>query len=226
MVGYYRLNEFGFKLAAGAHIVRRSDYTALSEANQILSEAEAASNKIRHQANEAYQREKRRGYEDGLREARIESVGQLLQESRDLDQGLQAIERDLSRLVVACVRKFIDGFDNVVRAEAFVQAAMKQMRREKAAELRVPTALYAHFREKIGAIASEFPEIKLVDVVEDSTLEPSRLILETSIGRVDGNIAQRLADLETVIRSAHAKATADALDSIAALGNTQSGAEP
>jgi type III secretion protein L len=91
---------------------------------------------------------------------------------------------------------------------------MKQMRREKVAELRVSSSLHEHFRARISAIASEFPEVRLVDVVEDSTLEPSRVILETSIGRVDGDIAQRLDDLETVIRSAHAKASADALDAL------------
>jgi type III secretion protein L len=226
MVGYYRLNEFGFKLAAGAHIVRRSDFAALQEASALLSEAEAASTQIRHQANETYHREKRRGYEDGLVEARIQSVGQLLDENRELDQGLLGIERDLARLVTDCVRKFIDGFDDIVRAETFVKAALKQMRREKVAELRVPTCRYGHFLEKIAAIASEFPEIKLVDVVEDPSLEPSRIILETSIGRVDGNIDQRLDDLEAVIRSAHARASVDALDAMSTLRSAETGIEP
>jgi hypothetical protein len=47
---------------------------------------------------------------------------------------------------------------------------------------------------------------ELVDVVEDSTLEGSHIILETSIGRVDGNIGQRLSDLDVIIHRAHASA--------------------
>ena len=81
-----------------------ADFAALKEANQILAEAEAASTEIRHQANEAYHREKRRGYEDGLVEARIRSVEQLLHESRELDQGLLGVERETSAHKVAPVR--------------------------------------------------------------------------------------------------------------------------
>jgi type III secretion protein L len=221
VVGYYRLNELDFKLAAGAHIVPRSEFAAVEQANHLLSQAEATCARIIREAEEAYQSEMRRGYEDGLVEARIQSVGQLLQENRELDQGLLEIQRDLARLVVDCVRKLVDGFDDVTRAEALVKAAMRQMRRENAAELRVPTSLHEHFRQRIAAILGEFPEVQLVDVVEDSTLEPPRIILETSIGRVDGNLAQRLDDLETVIRSAHARDSADALDALTTLAEPE-----
>jgi type III secretion protein L len=219
VVGYYRLSELGFKLAAGAHIVRRSEFAAIEQANRLLAQAEATCAQMLEQAEKSYQDETRRGYEDGLVEARIQSVGQLLTENRELDQGLLEIQRDLARLVVDCVRKLVDGFDDVSRAEALVKAAIRQMRREKVAELRVSPALHEHFRERISAITSEFPEVQLVDVVEDPTLDSSRIILETSIGRVDGNIEQRLDDLETVIRSAHAKASADALDALIADGD-------
>jgi type III secretion protein L len=225
VVGYYRLNELDFKLAAGAHVVPRSEFAAVEQANHLLSEAEATCARIIREAEEAYQSEMRRGYEDGLVEARIQSVGQLLQENRELDQGLLEIQRDLARLVVDCVRKLVDGFDDVTRAEALVKAAMRQMRRENVAELRVPTSLHEHFRQRIAAILSEFPEVQLVDVVEDSTLEPPRIILETSIGRVDGNLAQRLDDLETVIRSAHARDSADALDALTTLGGPEAETE-
>jgi type III secretion protein L len=225
VVGYYRLNELEFKLAAGAHIVPRPEFAAVEEANRLLSQAEATCAQILQRAEEAYQNEMRRGYEDGLVEARIQSVGQLLNENRELDQGLLEIQRDLARLVVDCVRKLVDGFDDVTRAEALVKAAMRQMRRENVAELRVPSSLHRHFRERIGAILSEFPEVQLVDVVEDSTLEPPRIILETSIGRVDGNLARRLDDLETVIRSAHARDAADALDALTTAADAAAGME-
>ncbi|GMP12233.1 type III secretion system stator protein SctL [Bradyrhizobium sp. TM239] len=214
MVGYYRLKEFDYALAAGAHILPRSEFAAIEQANRLIADAEAAAAELRYRAELSYQSETRRGYEDGLVEARIRSVGQLIEESRTLDVGLVAIERDLSRLVVECVRKLVDGFDDFARAEALVKAALRQMRREKSAELRVSPHLHAHFRERIAAILHEFPEVQLVDLVEDPTLQGSRIILETGVGRIDGNIAERFAELEAVIRSAHAKAAADVLDAL------------
>ncbi len=216
MVAYYRLKDFGFTMAAGGYVVPRSEFAAMEEASRLLAQAEATCAEILEQARETYENEKRRGYEEGLANARIESIGQLIRESSDLDQGLRAVERDLARIVAEFVHKLLVGVDKSVRAEAVVRAALRQMRQEKRGELRVPTALYEHFRERIADIVKEFPEVELVDVVEDRTLEPTRVIFETAVGRVDGNIAQRLDDIESEIRSACAKVSVDALDAAGA----------
>ncbi len=50
------------------------------------------------------------------------------------------------RLVLACVRKLVDGFDDRAKAEATVRSALKQMRREKRAELRVAPSLWRPFQ--------------------------------------------------------------------------------
>ena len=210
MAGFYRLSNLGFRLAAGAHVLKRDDFTAIEEATSLLADAEEKAAAIVRESEEAYEREKLRGYQDGLAEAGIESVERLLRESHVLDQNLARIERDLSRLVAGSVRKLIDGFDDETRAEAVVTAALKQMRREKRAELRVPIALYEHFRTRIGAITKEFPEIDLVDVVEDPGLAARQIVVETSIGRVDVDLSQRLDDLESAIRSTHTQVAADA----------------
>ena len=212
MVGYYRLSDLGFRLAAGAHVIKRAEFSAVDEANRLLGEAESKAAAIVAAAQKAYEEEKLRGYRDGLADARLEAVQRLLEESAVLDQSLVQIERDLSRLTAASVRKLIDGFDDEARAEAVIRVALKQMRREKRAELRVPSRLFEHFRGRIGEIVKDFPEVDLVDVVDDPALDPSQIILETSIGRVDGDLGARLEDLESVIRSACSKASADTLD--------------
>lgn len=212
MVAYYRLKELGFALAAGSHIVPRSQFAAVEEACDLLDQAEIARDDILRQAEQTYESEKQRGYEEGLAQARVEAIAQLIRETGDLDQGLRAVERDLAGLVAECVHKLVAEVDVSVRAEAVVRTALRQMRREKRAELRVPQALYSHFKERMAAIVAEFPEVELVDVVEDRSLEPTRVIFETGVGRVDGNIAQRLDDLEREIRSACAKESVDALD--------------
>jgi type III secretion protein L len=218
VVGYYRLNDLGFKLAAGAYVVPRAEFAAVEGANALLREAKATCEQIVDEAKLAYESEKRRGYEEGLAEGRIAWIGQLLEESRELDQGLVAMEHNLTRLVAQCVRKLVMGFDDLTRAEAMVRAALHQVRREKNAELRVPPRLYEHFRKRIAAIAGDFPGVELVSVIADDTLENDRIVLDTALGRVDCNVAQRLEEVETVIRSAHARAPADYLDTYKALG--------
>lgn len=212
MAGYYRLGDLGFRLAAGAHVIKHADLSAVDEATCLLGEAERKAAEIVADAQKAYEQEKLRGYRDGLANAQIEAVQRLLEESAVLDQSLVQVERDLARITAASVRKLIEEFNDQARAEAVIRTALKQMRREKHAELRVPSRLYEHFRGRIGEIVKDFPEVDLVDVVDDPALDPSQIILETSIGRVDGDLGARLEDLETVIRSACSKASADALD--------------
>ncbi len=142
--------------------------------------------------------------------AKLEAAERLLQESGMLDTKLREVERDLVHVVSASVRKLIDTFDDVARAEAVVRGALRQMRREKKAELRVSSEQLAHFKSSIGGIIKEFPEVELVDVIEDATLTSPQVVLETSIGRVEGDFGTRLAELEEIIRTAAARRAEDA----------------
>ena len=209
MVAYYRLSELGYRLPAGAHVLAPEALAPLDEATRLLADAEAKAAAIVADAEAAHARECARGYEEGLARARLEALERLLQETDLLDQKLRAAERDLADLVAAGVRKLIDGFDDVARAEAVVRGALKQMRREKKAELRVSPAQVLHFRAAVGDIVKEFPEIDLVDVVEDPALAPPQVVVETSIGRVEGDFGRRLDELIDLIRLSAGRRAAD-----------------
>ena len=214
MVGIYRLNPVGFRLAAGTHVLRAEDVAGIAAADQLMAVAEAEAARIVADAAAAHAAERARGYAEGLQAAQVDAVARLLEETADLDRSLAAVEGDLSRLVVAAVKKIIADFDDVTRAEAVVKAALTLMRREKRAELLVPPALAQGVRERIADITAGFPDVELIEVVEDATLTDGRIVLQSGIGRVDGHLASRLEDLETVIRSAHARLAADHLDAL------------
>src|SRR5690606_6224672 len=121
-------------------------------------------------------------------------------ESALLDRKLAEIESGLVEIVVASVRRLIHGFDDREKAISLVRAALKQMRREKKAELRVSPEQYQEMRAAIGEIIRDFPEIELVDVVEDATLVSPQIIVETGIGRVEGDLGRNLDALEETLR--------------------------
>jgi len=202
VVGYYRLKELGYRVAAGSQILSPEDFAPVEQATSLLADAEARAAAIVEDAKVAYQNECVRGYDDGIAKARLESAERLIHENAVLDAKLREVERDLAGVVAASVRKLIDTFDDTARAEAVVRGALRQMRREKKAELRVSSEQLPHFREKIGAIIKEFPEVELVDVIEDTSLTAPQVVLETSIGRVEGDFGQRLTELEEILRTA------------------------
>lgn len=205
MVAYYRLRELGFRLPAGASIIPKEEFRPVEDASALLAEAEARAREIVAGAEAAYQRECERGYQDGLARANLEAAERLLRESDILDAKLRDVEHDLANVVAASVRKLTDTFDDVARAEAVVRGALKEMRKERRAELRVAPEQLAHFRAAIGRIISEFPEVELVDVVEDSSLQAPQVVLETSVGRVEGDFGRTIDELERAIKTATAR---------------------
>ncbi|WP_407048030.1 hypothetical protein [Methyloraptor flagellatus] len=216
MVGIYRLDGLGFTVASGTHVVPASRFAAVEEADAIVRAAEARAAKILADAEAVHKSERERGFAEGSAEARTQVMGLLLQEVAELDRGLDAVTSDLSKVAADAVRKLIAGLAAEERIEALVRGALHQMRRERRAELRVPSAWLAHVGGRIAAITAEFPDVELVEVVEDQSLVGDHVVLETSVGRVDAHLGDRLAELEAVIRGAHARATADRLDTITA----------
>lgn len=214
MVGVYRLKTTGFKLAGGSHVIPGALFDAIDQADQIVAAAEAEAQRIRSEAQLAYEQEKQRGRAEGLQQAQIEAIGRLIEETGELDRALAAVEGDVARLVVAAVKKIIADYDDVTRAEAVVRSALAHMRREKRAELMVAPALADALRGRIGTILADYPDMEFVEVTADATLGEGQIVLQSAIGRVDGDLGQRLDELETVIRAAHARLTADPLDSL------------
>jgi type III secretion protein L len=200
MVGYYRLKELDFRLASGAHVLPKEAFEPVEAASALLERAREEAARIVEEARAEFQSERKRGYEEGLAQARLEAVGRLLEENNLLERKILGIERELTEVVVTCVRRLVDGFGDREKAENLVRAALRQMRREKKAELRVSPAQHAQMKASIGDIAKEFPELELVDVVEDATLVAPQVIVETSIGRVEGDLGRGMEEFEHVLR--------------------------
>lgn len=202
MAGYYRLNELGFRLASGAFVIRRAAFEPVEAATRILEQARLEAARIVGEAHAAFEDEKRRGYREGLEQAELDAVARVLNESAILDARLIAAEAELSAIVVQAVRRLVDGFDDRSKAEALVRTALRQMRREKRAELRVSPEQFPAMREAIRTIVADYPEVATVDVVEDETLRAPRIVLETAVGRVDGDLGRALDDLSATIMAA------------------------
>ncbi|GJD91454.1 Yop proteins translocation protein L [Methylobacterium hispanicum] len=212
MVAYYRLSELGYRLAPGLQVLPPEAFEPVPAATALLRDAEARAAAIVAEAEQEYARRSAQGYADGLARAELESVERLLREGVQLDAGLKAAEAEMARIVMACVRRLVDSFDDEARTVAAVRGALRQMRRERRAELRVAPAHYAAMRDRIAGIVADFPEVEFVDVVEDPALMPPQIVLESSIGRVETAVDAGLDALEAIVRGAaagHSDSSAD-----------------
>jgi len=206
MAGYYRLKDLGASLAGG-RIIPAERFAALEEADGLVVAAEKRASEIVAAAVELQETEKRRGYEEGLKSAQLDAVSRLLAERREFDRSLADAEREIAALVVSCVRKVMSEFSDLERVRSIVGGALARMRREKRVELRAAERISSQLRSAVATLKSEFPEIELIDVVDDSALAGDQVVIETAIGRVDGSFGARLDALEARIRESCAEGT-------------------
>ncbi|MFT0891987.1 type III secretion system stator protein SctL [Pseudochelatococcus sp. G4_1912] len=206
MVAYYRLKDvsqlkdLGFRLSEGIQVIAPEAIAPVSEATQLLEDARAQALAIVRNAEEVREAERQRGYEEGLAQGQMQSVELMLHQSADLDRRIEALEQDLTNILMVSMRKLVDGFDDATKAEAIVRGALKQMRREKKAEIRVSPEQLAYFRKAVTRILLDFPGFDLLEVVEDASLSAPHVVVETSVGRIEGDLGSRLTEFDNIIR--------------------------
>lgn len=184
MGSIYRLKQLDLALPAGSHILPQGEAAGLHEAAGILETAEAEASRIRGEAKAVYEAERARGYAEGIGKAELDTAARLIAETELLGRRLSDVESKLAELVIGCVRRIMEGFSDDEKARSFVRSALKRMRQESRVELRVPPAKVKEARASAANLVDEFPEIDLIDVVEDNSLEPRKLILESPLGRI------------------------------------------
>ncbi len=195
----YLLKDLDHKLAQGTAVIKRDDFSKVEHANELVRNAEIRAAEIIADAERHFQSEKKRGFTEGMEQSNRDAFERLLNEQLALDKKLSIIEGSLSSLVNACVRKLISTFSNTELAEATTRNALGKMRRENRVQLRVPIDLVAGFKKRVDVIVQDFPEIELIEVLEDSSLVSPNVILESSIGRIDCNFDNKLEDLEILL---------------------------
>lgn len=198
----YRLKELDIRLPERGHVLKAADAGLLEQASGVIAEAERQASEILVAAQQRYQEEERRGYEDGVARATREAVSRLVGEQALLDSCLDRITDEIARLAGDCVRQLIGAVGEKERMRAFVTHAMQCMRRQKRIRLSVSTESYEDTRMHVDRVAADFPEIELIDVQENPALDEGCFSLEAETGRIEGSIGASLERIDELLRAA------------------------
>lgn len=183
-----------------AKIVRADDVRTLRESEEILADARREAEAIVQAARAAYEEERRRGYEDGREEAKLESAERMIENvSRTVDY-FARIEDQMVELVMAAVRKIIADFDDRARVLMVVKSALAAVRTQKQMTLRVAPAQLEPVRTSLNEILAAFPGIGYLDIVGDPRLAADACILESDIGVVEASVSGQLEALRGAFR--------------------------
>ncbi|MET4580102.1 HrpE/YscL family type III secretion apparatus protein [Ottowia thiooxydans] len=187
-------------VAPGTQVLRAAEVNAWADAEAMLEAARAQADAIVAGANDAFEKERQRGYAEGVAEARMEQAEKMIDTvSRTVDY-FAKVESDMVALVMAAVRKIIDDFDDEQRVVIVVKNALSVVRNQKQMTLRVNPRQVDAVRAHTNELLAAYPGVGYLDIVPDGRLDAEACILESEIGMVEASIEGQIAALQAAFQ--------------------------
>lgn len=177
-------------------VVPAEQYQALLDAQGIVESALEQAEQIRSEAHAEYERQKEKGYHDGLMQGRQEIAEEMVDSVGEAVDYFSNLEGQTIQLVTHAIRKVIGEMGNRDRIVAVVQHALEVARSQTKATVRVCVDDVEAVQQRLDEIMRPYPNIQFIDVVADSRLTAGGCILETDVGVVDASIDVQLAAIE------------------------------
>ena len=195
------LNKKDFALATDRRLVKATDAGTVRTAAEIIAAAEADAARIREEAKDAFEAEKRRGYEKGLADGKMEIAMLKLEQVDSSVAFMEGVEQKMADVVLKALRSFVVEIGD---KELVVQIVRKTMnaviRTQRQVVLKVAPEMVETVRAKVAELRLVYPTVETFDVVEDPRLKGPACILETEAGVADASVETQLAAIEKSLK--------------------------
>lgn len=195
MPAFIKLNPGDIHLASGVKVIKAEHYSQYLQAEDLVSTARRQSRQIIEQAEEAYQREKQRGFQEGLDQARVEQATAIMATLARCQQQQRHLEDKLVEVVMATVKKVIGDHDRLELTRRLVGQALDQNKCSQAV-LRVHPVNAPLLQKQLASIQANYPDLDYLEIQKDSAMEETGCILETELGNIQATLSTQLAALE------------------------------
>ncbi|MCC9620366.1 HrpE/YscL family type III secretion apparatus protein [Thalassospira sp. MA62] len=176
-----------------ARVVKGGSVDAIAQAKDIIAQAQHEADQIRQDAKDAFEAEKKRGYEAGLAEARLEEAERMLDNVSRTVNYFEKVEHDVVGLVTTAVTKVIGELDSQDRIYRIVRNGLAAVRTQNQVTVRLNPNDADGVKARINDLLGAYPAISYLTVEPDVRLSPGACILETDIGSVEAGIETQLA---------------------------------
>ena len=200
------VNKPDFVLQSDRRVVKATDVATVRSAVEIIAAAEAEAARIREEAKAAFEAEKRRGYEKGLDDGKMEIAMLKLDQVESSVAFMENVEEKMAEIVMKALKTCVTEIGD---REMVVQIVRKTMnaviRTQKHVTLKVAADMVETVRARVSELTTDFPTVETFDVVEDPRLKGAACVLETEAGVADASVETQLAAIEKSRRKHIAK---------------------
>ena len=195
------INKQDFVLQSDRRLVKATDVATARTAAEIIAAAEADAERIRADAKVEFEIEKKRGYDKGLKDGKMEIAMLKLDQVDSSVAFMEGVEQKMADVVMTALRSFVAEIGD---KELVVQIVRKTMnaviRTQRHVVLKVAPELVEAVRGRIAEFRIAYPTVESFDVVEDPRLKGAACVLETEAGVADASVETQLAAIEKSIK--------------------------
>lgn len=169
-------------------VIKSAEYQTLAEAEQIISAAREEAALILAAAEEEHERQKERGYREGLVEGRLQMAEKMVDSVSHTVDYLEKLEGKVVDIVMRALKKILGDMDNKDVVERVARGALDVARSQAGVTLKACPAEAEHLRSRVDEILRDYPGVDYINIQTDSRLTPGSCVLETEVGVVDASV--------------------------------------
>ncbi|WP_302174022.1 type III secretion system stator protein SctL [uncultured Hydrogenophaga sp.] len=194
------LNE-PIRLQPPSKRLRADEVAAWEEGQSAVAAALAYADRMRSDAQEAYEAQRALGYAEGLRQAGEEKAAELLRVENQTALYFSRITDSVVQLVLDAVRKLVQGFDDGQQVLAVVHSCLDLMRTERHLRLHVHPDQVGFLRSQVAALLVAYPGMAQIEVHPDEGLARDGCRVESEIGVAEASLHGQLEALLQALAS-------------------------
>lgn len=202
MADFVFLDQGRLRPAPNTQIIKAADYAVITEAQQIIAAAHDQAAQIIKAAEAEFQAQSKKGFDQGLRQARKQMAEQITTTALHSQQYFRNLKTQTIELVMAVVKKVLQDIEPQALIVAQVTKALAALKGAPQVTLKVSPAVADTLNENLARITEAAPDIGLIDIKTVSGMPPDDLILESETGIVEAGLTDQLAAIEAAFRNA------------------------
>ena len=152
-------------------------------------------------AKAAFEEERKRGYEKGLQDGKLEIAMQKLEQVDQSVAFMESVEGKMADIVMKALRSFVVAVGDKEMVVNIVRKTMNAViRTQRHVTLKVAPEMAQVVKDRVAALRKDYPTVESFDVVEDERLKGPACILETEAGVADASVESQFAAIERSLK--------------------------
>ena len=195
------MNKENFVLQSDRRLVKAAEAATVRTAEEIIADALEEAARIREEAKTAFEAEKKRGYEKGIADGKVEISMQKLDLLDSSVAFMESVEDKMADVVLKALRSCVVEIGD---REMVIQIVKKTMnaviRTQRQVALKVAPEMVEVVRGRVAELKAAYTTIETLDVVEDPRLKGTACVLETEAGVAEASVETQIAAIEKSIQ--------------------------